>query len=488
MTVESSTITPWKVEGKIEYNKLVDNFGTSLITPELIYRWEKLTKTKIHYLIRRGIVFSHQDLTKILDNVEKGIPNYIYTGRGPSSESMHLGHLVPFMLTKYLQDALNCIVIIQMSDDEKFLFKSGSTRSDLEYYHQLSRKNAKDIIAVGFDPDKTFIFSNMEFNTGDLYATNMIIAANTNMNQIKGIYGLGEAKDSHIETILKSVDSDCESTIRYLKSPESASSVGQCIWPTFQCGPAFCVSFRKIFSKAINTKINELKVLERDTTILKRILDQLSSFDKKNEMLCIVPMAIDQAPYFRMARDVAYKLDCEKPTVIYSRFLPPITGLNGKMSSSSGVSSTIFLDMDPTKISKIIKKYAYSGGCATKEEHMEKGGNIRVDMAYQYLTFFMDDDDKLKKIAEDYSNGTLLSGDLKKICAEIISNILIKHQTIKTSISDSIIDKFFDCQKTMDIGTVFDDKPELEEFTTNCGISFDLTFGMIPKSERKIEM
>ena len=35
--------------------------------------------------------------------VEKGNKFFLYTGRGPSSEAMHLGHLVPFMFTKWLQ-------------------------------------------------------------------------------------------------------------------------------------------------------------------------------------------------------------------------------------------------------------------------------------------------------------------------------------------------------------------------------------------------
>ena len=41
-------------------------------------------------------------------------------GRGPSSESMHLGHLLPFIFTKYLQEAFDVAVVIMMSDDEKF--------------------------------------------------------------------------------------------------------------------------------------------------------------------------------------------------------------------------------------------------------------------------------------------------------------------------------------------------------------------------------
>jgi hypothetical protein len=39
---------------------------------------------------------------QILDAVEKGQPFYLYTGRGPSSEAMHLGHLIPFIFTKYV--------------------------------------------------------------------------------------------------------------------------------------------------------------------------------------------------------------------------------------------------------------------------------------------------------------------------------------------------------------------------------------------------
>ena len=45
-----------------------------------------------------------------------------------------------------------------------------------------------------------------------------------------------------------------------------------------------------------------------------------------------------------------------------------------------------------------INKYAFSGGQATVEEHREKGGDCEVDVAYQYLTFFMEDDDRLQQI------------------------------------------------------------------------------------------
>jgi len=36
---------------------------------------------------------------------------YLYTGRGPSSEALHLGHLIPFHFTKYLQDVFQCPLV-----------------------------------------------------------------------------------------------------------------------------------------------------------------------------------------------------------------------------------------------------------------------------------------------------------------------------------------------------------------------------------------
>lgn len=105
---ESDVVDPWRLVAAsnkgIDYDKLIDKFGSQRITPELIARVERLTKRPAHHWLRRGIFFSHRDLTWILDQYEAGIPFYLYTGRGPSSDALHLGHLVPFMFTKYLQE------------------------------------------------------------------------------------------------------------------------------------------------------------------------------------------------------------------------------------------------------------------------------------------------------------------------------------------------------------------------------------------------
>ena len=46
-----------------------------------------------------------------------------------------------------------------MTDDEKFMWRD----LKLEEAHRLAYENAKDIIACGFDVNKTFIFSNLDY-------------------------------------------------------------------------------------------------------------------------------------------------------------------------------------------------------------------------------------------------------------------------------------------------------------------------------------
>jgi tryptophanyl-tRNA synthetase len=103
-------VTPFDVSGGVDetgkllpvnYDKLIKEFGAAPITPDLLDRFEKVTGQKPHRFLRRGIVFSHRELNLILDRYERGQPFYLYTGRGPSSDSMHVGHTVPFEFTKY---------------------------------------------------------------------------------------------------------------------------------------------------------------------------------------------------------------------------------------------------------------------------------------------------------------------------------------------------------------------------------------------------
>jgi len=68
--------------------------------------------------------------------------------------------------------------------------------------------------------------------------------------------------------------------------------------------------------------------------------------------------------------------------------------------SASNVNSAIFMTDEPKTIAKKIKSHAFSGGGASREDHEANGGNPDIDVAYQYLSFFEDDDSKMETLAK----------------------------------------------------------------------------------------
>ena len=109
------------------------------------------------------------------------------------------------------------------------------------------------------------------------------------------------------------------------------------------------------------------------------------------------------------------------PCSTYHRFA---VGMNGGKMSSSKPESTIFLDDSIEKMERKIKR-AISGGQPTVEEHRRLGGDTSNDVAYQYLKFFFESDDRaLEEVRNEYESGKLLAGDLKNICIDKASEWL----------------------------------------------------------------
>lgn len=97
-----------------------------------------------------------------------------------------------------------------------------------------------------------------------------------------------------------------------------------------------------------------------------------------------------------MTRDVAPRLGYYKPYLIHSKFFPSLQGPQSKMSASSSMSA-IFLTDTPKEIAKKIN-HSFSGGQETAELHRKLGANLEIDVPFQYLKFFLEDDKKLKEI------------------------------------------------------------------------------------------
>ena len=363
--MHTSNVTPWNVKGDIDYNRLISDFGTKAIDPFLKNKLITLAGGD-NVLLRRDFFFSHRDLNLILKDFEDGKGFFLYTGRGPSG-SLHIGHMVSLLFTKWIQDKFDVNLYIQITDDEKYLIKKGRSWSDINKY---SKDNILDICAVGFNPNKTFIFKDSEY-IKNVYPLLLNIERRITYSTVKSVFGF-----------------------------VNESNIGIIHYPSYQLAPTF--------------------------------------FEKKR---CLIPSAIDQDPYWRVQRDIAEVMGYKKAAAIHSKFLPPLTSVDGKMSTSTS-DSAIWLTDDEKTVKKKIMKYAFSGGRDTLEEHRRRGGRPDIDVSFQWLSIlFEEDDDKLETIRKDYLSGKLLSGQLKEKLIIKVNNFLKRHRENRKK-SEKLVKKF----------------------------------------------
>ena len=182
-TKKNMEVTPWKVSGDIDYDKLMVQFGVQGMTDEIADRLAKHAGFK-HLQLRRGVYLSHRDTDWWIKEYEKGNKVGLYTGRGPSG-NVHLGHLLPWFFCKYLQDAFDADLYFQMTDDEKFLHRDDLT---LEQAVAFTYENALDVIACGLNPENTHIFSDAD-HIQHLYKLGLKVAKRITFSTVRAVFG-----------------------------------------------------------------------------------------------------------------------------------------------------------------------------------------------------------------------------------------------------------------------------------------------------------
>jgi tryptophanyl-tRNA synthetase len=110
--------------------------------------------------------------------------------------------------------------------------------------------------------------------------------------------------------------------------------------------------------------------------------------------------------------------------------------------SASVESSAIIMKDQPNQIMNKINKYAFSGGQVTEAEQRELVGDTDKDVSYQYLTFFMEDDDELEKIRLVYRSGEVLTGELKAKCISELQTYVKGFQEHQSMVTEEVIDEF----------------------------------------------
>jgi len=316
-------------------------------------------------LFRRGVVFAHRDFEKILDSIKNKKPFVMMTGLMPSGE-FHLGHMILAKQMVFYQK-LGAKLYIAVADLEAY---NARQKTSEELKKIAVDQYLVNYIALGLKPENCFFYFQSE--------------RSQNARKSNAYYRL-------------------------------ASNFSR--YATFN-------EFRAVYGDISPGKMNASLLQAADM-----YHPQLPEFEG-GPVLTFIPVGIDQDPHIRIARDMASRNKNYKFLPIastYHLFLPGLKG-DGKMSSSDE-NSFIAMTDSPKEVEQKIRKYAFSGGRDTVEQHRKKGGNSEVDVSFQYLKMFFEPDDaKLKKIEEDYRSGKLLTGELKEYLIKKINAFLSEHQ------------------------------------------------------------
>jgi tryptophanyl-tRNA synthetase len=361
---------PWEVRGEINYDKLVRDFGVSLMKdlPEIFNK---------EILFRRKIIFAHRDYQMILESVKNKKKFVMMTGLMPTGK-FHLGHLLVAQQFLIYQK-LGAKIYIAVADIEAYNARGQSLED--------SRKIAIDeyitnYVALGLNPKNVEIYfqsdrSKDSEKSNAYYRLQNILAKHATFNEFKAVYG--------------------------------------------DITPGKMVSSLLQASDMLHSQLPEF------------------------ENICpvVVPVGIDQDPHLRLARDMSKRIPIKftQLSSTYHQMIPGLKGAKSKMSSSDP-NSFIALTENPKTVKNKINKYAFSGGKETLEEHKRLGGNPDIDVSFQYLRMFLEeDDDKLQEIYNDYKSGKLTTGELKKYTIDKLNSFLKDHQA-KREKAKKVIDKF----------------------------------------------
>ena len=136
-----------------------------------------------------------------------------------------------------------------MTDDEKFLWKGDQIKTP-EEANRLAHENAKDIIACGFDVEKTFIFSDMEYLRYPLPLTFALF-----MRVYVCVCGSKFSCNSHsccpsfYRQILRIQKCVTVNQAKGIFGFQDTDNIGKIGFPAVQAAPSFSTTFPDIFGE-----------------------------------------------------------------------------------------------------------------------------------------------------------------------------------------------------------------------------------------------
>ena len=457
MEDESVRIDPWSSNQSTDYARIIDQFGLSSLSG-----LDLPAPTKLH---RRGIVFAHRDLDVILGAHQRKESFGVLTGLMPSGR-MHLGHSMVIEQVRYYQE-MGADVTIAVADLE-----SQATRGiSLADGKESARKDyVANYAALGLLSDSTEVY--FQSQRSAVQRLGFQLGKRTNLNEFESIYGFsGETNLAHVQAPMVQVGDilhpqlDEYGGLRPIVVPVGVDQdphlrltrglAGRTNWfnvgPGKRSGALIRLSVQEENAEALGQSPNGRIDRAKRQSIFDGIVSSMEAMgfsdimSNPKEGTVMVPSATSQDIHRIRMQLLAYERTLGgqgllAPSSTYHHFA---VGLTGDKMSSSKPKTTIFLDDEISAVEKKIKR-AFSGGQPTIEEHRRIGGNPDIDVAYQYMMYFFEnDDDYLQEINQKYRSGALLAGEMKQLCIDRATEWLSNHQEKKDETAH-LVDEFFD--------------------------------------------
>lgn len=159
----------------IDNEKLIKEFGAEPI--------KNLTDKPDFYTFNSGVLVSHRDFNQFFSALKKGEKCAIVSGVNASG-TLHIGHKVVFDTNLFFQKKYGIPVFIPISDDESYV--AGKVKTQEEALEN-SLKLAKEMIAYGFDPKKTYFIIDQIYT--NIYNLAIKLSVKINLSEIKATYG-----------------------------------------------------------------------------------------------------------------------------------------------------------------------------------------------------------------------------------------------------------------------------------------------------------
>ena len=450
------TIDPWGSSQSTDYSRIIEKFGLSSMDGVSLD-----SPSRLH---RRGVVFAHRDLDMVLNAKKSGDSFGVLTGLMPSGR-MHLGHSMVIDQVNWFQqqggDVTIAVADLESTATRGISLAEGKKIAAQEY--------VANYAALGLDPEKTTVYFQSERSI--VQKLGFQLGKRTNLSELEAIYGFdGSTNLAHVQAplvqagdilhpqldeygglrpIVVPVGIDQDPHLRLTRGLASKTN-----WfnvSDAKMGLQVGVSIQEDNSSIMGVEPSGRVNKERQKEVFSKIVSAIQGLGYSDIMsnpkhgTVNIPSATskDKGP-IRMAL-----LSLERsmggmgllaPSSTYHRFA---VGMTGDKMSSSKPKTTLFLSDDIATAEKKIKK-SFSGGQATIEEHRRLGGDPDKDVAYQYMMYFFEEDDKfLGEINQDYRAGKILAGEMKQMCIERATGWL-SNLAEKRDETAHLVDQFFE--------------------------------------------